>query len=151
MKAVSFFEGKNYLNCLLSLHTSCPWKLSMEGCLRIIGPSVVRSDVVPLPPVIILTAWLDGEFRQVCSSVYQGQRQDLGTKKGQLLAEAQGCLQKLCLGLQRLGPQRTNQVTDHCYSQHISPLSLFFFSCPFHPASNWDDYSNLCNAFTVNH
>lgn len=134
MKAVSFFEGKNYLNCLLSLHTSCPWKLSMEGCLRIIGPSVVRSDVVPIPPVIILTAWLDGEFRQVCSSVYQGQRQDLGTKKGQLLAEAQGCLQKLCLGLQRLGPQRTNQVTDYCLLTTYFSLVFVFLFLPLLPS-----------------
>lgn len=62
----------------------------MEGCLQIIGPSLAWSDVVPIPPVIILIPWPDGEVRQVlgdceslvCSSVYQGQRQDLGTKKG---------------------------------------------------------------------
>lgn len=77
----------------------------MEACLQIIGPSVVRSDVVPIPPV-------SGEVSQVLEycesqlcSVYQGQRHDLGTKKGQLLSKAHRNLQKLCLALQRLGPQ----------------------------------------------
>lgn len=67
----------------------CLWEPSMECCLRIIGPSVVCSHVVPTPPIIILIPWPNGEFRQVLgdyenkmySSVYQRQTRIWGQKK----------------------------------------------------------------------
>lgn len=115
------------------------------GLLQIDGPSVVWSDVVPSALIIILITWPDGEFRQgpgdyeskVCSSVYQGQGQDLGTKK-ELLSEAQRCLQKLCLGLQRLGPQGTKQITVMIiFAQNVSShLCFSTFYDPFHLMRN---------------
>lgn len=130
--------------CIQVQVVHCPWKPSMEGCLPIIGPSVVRPDVVPITPVINshpLAWWRSHAGAEDCESqvcsMYQGQRQDLGTKKDNCYLKLKGSF-KSCLALQRLGPQWTKRVTVIIVF-FTKCLSLIFVFLLFLPLPPWDD------------
>lgn len=127
------------MNYLWNLHTSSGSTLSLEASWRPVYKSLVplwsSLMLCPFHQLLILIPGPDGEVSQVLEycesqvcSVYQGQRHDLGTKKGQLLSKAHRSLQKLCFALQILGPQWTNQVTDYCFLHKMSFPHLCFSS-----------------------